>query len=129
MSGTVDRWTTTLRRAWRAGTLWPWCLAAIAAACGYAVATVFHPGYLSADSNTQLWQALGDEPMNDWHPPVMALLWRIIIRITGDFSTMAALQAAVLGGRSGSSPGWGGRRPAAVGCPSRCWPSASRRTS
>ncbi|MGW6898744.1 hypothetical protein ACWGF2_19350 [Streptomyces sp. NPDC054919] len=98
MSGTVDRWTTTLRRAWRAGTLWPWCLAAIAAACGYAVATVFHPGYLSADSNTQLWQALGDEPMNDWHPPVMALLWRIIIRITGDFSTMAALQAAVLWG-------------------------------
>ncbi|MFJ7947214.1 hypothetical protein ACIQ6K_26700 [Streptomyces sp. NPDC096354] len=98
MSGTVDRWTTTLRKAWRAGTLWPWCLAVIAAACGYAVATVFHPGYLSADSNTQLWQALGDEPMNDWHPPVMALLWRIIIRITGDFSTMASLQAAVLWG-------------------------------
>ncbi|MFE4956864.1 hypothetical protein ACFRCW_22860 [Streptomyces sp. NPDC056653] len=98
MSGTVDRWTTTLRRAWRAGTLWPWCLAAIAAACGYAVATVFHPGYLSADSNTQLWQALGDEPVNDWHPPVMALVWRIIIQITGDFSAMAALQAAVLWG-------------------------------
>nr|WTB31773.1 hypothetical protein OG781_21840 [Streptomyces sp. NBC_00830] len=98
MSGTVDRWTTALRRAWRAGTLWPWCLAAIAAACGYAVATVFHPGYLSADSNTQLWQALGDEPVNDWHPPVMALMWRIIIQITGDFSAMAALQAAVLWG-------------------------------
>ncbi|MFF1895403.1 hypothetical protein [Streptomyces sp. NPDC058206] len=98
MSGTVDRWTTTLRRAWRAGTLWPWCLAATAAACGYAVATVFHPGYLSADSNTQLWQALGDEPVNDWHPPVMALVWRIIIQITGDFSAMAALQAAVLWG-------------------------------
>ncbi|MEV7401504.1 hypothetical protein AB0N93_14045 [Streptomyces sp. NPDC091267] len=98
MSGTVDRWTTTLRGAWRDGTLWPWCLAAIAAACGYAVATVFHPGYLSADSNTQLWQALGDEPVNDWHPPVMALAWRIVIRITGDFSAMAALQAAVLWG-------------------------------
>ncbi|WP_052189932.1 hypothetical protein [Streptomyces sp. NRRL S-1824] len=98
MSGTVDRWTTTLRSARRAGTLWPWCLAAIAAACGYAVATVFHPGYLSADSNTQLWQALGDEPVNDWHPPVMALAWRIVIQITGDFSTMAALQAALLWG-------------------------------
>lgn len=98
MSGTVDRWTIALRRAWAAGTLWPWCLAAVAAACGYAVATVFHPGYLSADSNTQLWQALGDEPVNDWHPPVMALAWRIIIRITGDFSSMAALQAAMLWG-------------------------------
>ncbi|WP_328866939.1 hypothetical protein [Streptomyces sp. NBC_00304] len=98
MSATVDRWTTALRRAWRDGTLWPWCLAAVAAVCGYAVATVFHPGYLSADSNTQLWQALGDEPVNDWHPPVMALLWRVLIRITGDFSAMAALQAAVLWG-------------------------------
>ncbi|MFD0021762.1 hypothetical protein [Streptomyces sp. NPDC058382] len=98
MSATVDRWTIAVRRAWSAGTLWPWCLAAVAAACGYAVATVFHPGYLSADSNTQLWQALGDQPMNDWHPPVMALAWRIIIRITGDFSSMAALQAALLWG-------------------------------
>ncbi|MFD8692406.1 hypothetical protein [Streptomyces sp. NPDC059651] len=98
MSGTVDRWTTALRRAWKDGTAWPWCLAVLAAACGYAVATVFHPGYLSADSNTQLGQALGDEPVNDWHPPVMALAWRILIAITGDFSTMAALQAAVLWG-------------------------------
>lgn len=98
MSGTVDRWTIALRRARTAGTRWPWCLAAVAAACGYAVATVFHPGYLSADSNTQLWQALGDQPVNDWHPPVMALAWRIIIRITGDFSSMAALQAAMLWG-------------------------------
>ncbi|WNI26674.1 hypothetical protein [Streptomyces sp. ITFR-16] len=98
MHGTVDRGASTLRGAWRNGTLWPWCLAAVAAACGFAVATVFHPGYLSADSNTQLWQALGDEPMNDWHPPVMALLWRLLIRITGDFSAMAAVQAAVLWG-------------------------------
>ncbi|WP_405403014.1 hypothetical protein [Streptomyces sp. NBC_01104] len=98
MSGTVDRWTTALRRGWRTGTLWPWCLGGIAAVCGYAVATVFHPGYLSADSNTQLWQALGDEPVNDWHPPVMALAWRILIGITGDFSSMAAAQAALLWG-------------------------------
>ncbi|MFD7866825.1 hypothetical protein [Streptomyces sp. NPDC059783] len=98
MSGTVDRWTTALRDARRAGTLWPWWLAVLASACGYAVATVFHPGYLSADSNTQLGQALGDEPVNDWHPPVMALAWRAVIAVTGDFAAMAALQTALLWG-------------------------------
>ncbi|MET7643102.1 hypothetical protein ABZS83_05545 [Streptomyces sp. NPDC005426] len=98
MSATVERWTTSLREHWREGTLWPWCLAAVAAACGYGVATVFHPGYLSADSNTQLWQAMGDEPVNDWHPPVMALAWRVLIGITGNFSAMAAVQAGLLWG-------------------------------
>ncbi|THA78089.1 hypothetical protein E6R60_04025 [Streptomyces sp. A0642] len=92
------RWTIAVRGAWKDGTLWPWCLAAVAAACGYGVATVFHPGYLSADSNTQLGQALGDEPVNDWHPPVMALAWRVLIAVTGNFSVMAAVQAAVLWG-------------------------------
>ncbi len=94
--GTVDRWTTTLRGAWRRGELWPWCLAAIATVCALAVNTAFHPGYLSADSVDQLMQALGDRPVTDWHPPVMALLWRILIDSTGAISAMAALQTAVL---------------------------------
>ncbi|MFI6685773.1 GtrA family protein [Streptomyces sp. NPDC050485] len=94
--GTVGRLTTTLRGAWRRGTLWPWCLAAIAAFCGFAVETVFHPGYLSADSADQLQQALRDRPVTDWHPPVLALLWRILIDTTGAISAMAALQTAVL---------------------------------
>ncbi|WP_371619459.1 hypothetical protein [Streptomyces sp. NBC_00454] len=98
MPQTVDRWTTTLRSAWQRGALWPWCLAAIAAFCAYAVTVVFHPGYLSVDSLEQLGQALGDQPVNDWHPPVMALLWRILIHTTGAVSAMAALQAVVLWG-------------------------------
>ena len=35
-------------------------------------------------------------PMTDWHPPVLALLWRILIHTTGAISAMAALQSAVL---------------------------------
>lgn len=59
------------------------------------MATVFHPGYLSSD---QLRQTLGDQPVTDWHPPVMVLLWRVLIHTTGAVSAMAALQAAVLWG-------------------------------
>ena len=90
------RVTAALRVAWRHGRLWPWCLAAIAALGGCAVATVFHPGYLSEDSKFQLLQALGDQPVSDWHPPVLALLWRLLLRTTGALSAMADLQTAVL---------------------------------
>lgn len=90
--------TAALRVAWRRGRMWPWCLAAVATLGGCAVATVFHPGYLSADSAYQLSQALGNQPVSDWHPPVLALLWRILLRTTGALSAMADLQTAVLWG-------------------------------
>ncbi|MCX5387203.1 GtrA family protein [Streptomyces sp. NBC_00083] len=93
---TVSRWTKDLNGAWRRGSLWPWCLGAVAALCALAVNAVFHPGYLSQDSADQLQQALGERPVTDWHPPVMALLWRILIHTTGAISAMAALQSAVL---------------------------------
>ncbi|MGW6391275.1 GtrA family protein [Streptomyces sp. NPDC055103] len=94
--GTIEGWTAKLRAAKRSGSLWQWYLAAIAAFCAYVVTTIFHPGYLSVDSVSQLNQALGETPVTDWHPPVMALLWRILIDVTGAFSAMAALQATVL---------------------------------
>lgn len=98
MPRTIYQVTAAMRGAWRHGTLWPWCLAVIATLCGYAVATVFHPGYFSADSAYQLLQANGDQRVSDWHPPVLALVWRILLGTTGTFSTMAALQTAVLWG-------------------------------
>lgn len=94
--GTIEGWTAKLRAAKSSGALWPWCLAAIAAVCAYVVTNIFDPGYLSVDSVSQLNQALGETPVTDWHPPVMALLWRILIDVFGGFSAMAALQAAVL---------------------------------
>ncbi|MFF0143602.1 GtrA family protein [Streptomyces sp. NPDC005227] len=77
---------------------WAGCLALMAAFCGYVVSTVFHPGFLTADSVEQLLQAQGTRPVTDWHPPVMALLWRILIHTTGALSALAALQAALLWG-------------------------------
>jgi putative flippase GtrA len=82
--------------AWQDRRLWPAVLAALAAVCGYLVSSIFHPGFLTADSVEQLLQAEGTRPVTDWHPPVMALLWRFLIRTTGTLSAMAALQTAVL---------------------------------
>jgi hypothetical protein len=58
---------------------------------------VFSPGYVSSgDSLYQLQQALGRVPLSDWHPPVMSLLWRALIALTGTQSSMAVLQSVVL---------------------------------
>lgn len=129
MPRTIDQVTKALRGAWRHGTLWPWCLAAVATVCGYAVATVFHPGYFSRDSKYQLLQALGDQPVSDWHPPVLALVWRILIRTTGAVSAMAALQTAVLWGSLWVLARLVWKKTGSRGLSSRCWPSASRPTS
>ncbi|MYW64718.1 hypothetical protein GTY65_11655 [Streptomyces sp. SID8379] len=95
---TIHRAAAALRDAHRRGGLWPWWLAVIAAVCGCAAATVFHPGYFSADSAFQLRQAVGEVPVSDWHPPVLALLWRGLLSTTGSLSTMVDLQAALLWG-------------------------------
>jgi hypothetical protein len=36
-----------------------------------------YPGYMSNDSAMQLAQARGLDPMSNWHPPVMAYLWKV----------------------------------------------------
>jgi 4-amino-4-deoxy-L-arabinose transferase-like glycosyltransferase len=59
--------------------------------------SVFSPGYVSSgDAVYQLEQALGREPLSDWHPPVMSLLWRALITTTGTPAALAALQSLVL---------------------------------
>src|SRR5207244_5079051 len=88
----------------------------IAAFCCLATSVVFSPGFMSPDSFSQLGQALGLEPVSDGHPPIMALLWRGLIIMTGTPASMAVLQAVVLWaalwvlawcvyGRTGSRPG------------------------
>ncbi|MFF8016338.1 hypothetical protein [Streptomyces sp. NPDC007929] len=77
---------------------WVWVLAAIAALCCLATVLVFAPGFLSPDSLDQLRQAEGEAPLTDWHPPVLSLVWRALIAVTGAITSMLVLQAAVLWG-------------------------------
>ncbi|WP_097217239.1 MULTISPECIES: hypothetical protein [unclassified Streptomyces] len=77
---------------------WVWVLAAAAALCCLATVLVFAPGFLSPDSLDQLRQAQGKAPLTDWHPPVLSLVWRALISMTGSITSMLVLQAAVLWG-------------------------------
>jgi hypothetical protein len=70
-----------------------WGLAVAAAVCCLATTLTFAPGYLSNDSIYQLKQAMGMERLSDWHPPVMSLVWRAVISVTGTPASMAVLQA------------------------------------
>jgi hypothetical protein len=70
-------------------------LAIAAGACCLVTTVVFFPGYMSADTTAQFKQATGREPLSDWHPPVMSLVWRALIAVTGTSATMAVLQSVV----------------------------------
>ncbi|MFE9023823.1 hypothetical protein ACFYNL_35365 [Streptomyces sp. NPDC007808] len=70
-------------------------LAALAASCWLATTVVFAPGYMSPDSIDQLRQAMGRRPLTDWHPPVLSLVWRALIAVTGTSASMAVLQSAL----------------------------------
>ncbi|MGW0612818.1 hypothetical protein [Streptomyces sp. NPDC002788] len=77
---------------------WVWGLAAVAAGCCLATILVFAPGYLSPDSLDQLRQARGTTPLTDWHPPVLSLVWRALIAVTGSIASMLVLQSLVFWG-------------------------------
>ncbi|MEU3084953.1 hypothetical protein ACWCQ0_23105 [Streptomyces massasporeus] len=80
---------------------WVWVLAAVAALCCLATVLVFAPGFLSPDSLDQLRQAQGKAPLTDWHPPVLSLVWRALIALTGSITSMLVLQSVVLWGALG----------------------------
>lgn len=52
-----------------------------------------YPGYMSFDSAWQLSQARGLEPINDWNPPVMAVMWRLTDAIVAGPFPMLAIQS------------------------------------
>jgi hypothetical protein len=58
-----------------------------------------YPGFMSYDSVDQLLQARHIEPLTDWHPPMMALLWRLTDHVVAGPFPMLVIQsgAFVLG--------------------------------
>lgn len=56
---------------------------------------LFFPGYMSPDSIDSLSQAVDPSLLYDWHPPVFAIVWRILIAITGTPASMLVLQLSI----------------------------------
>lgn len=72
--------------------LWLGLLLLVSIVLAYATARAFSPGGYNSDILFQLDQALGRTPYNDWHPVVQAVLWKGLIALTGEISSMAYLQ-------------------------------------
>jgi len=54
-----------------------------------------YPGYMSYDSAWQMAQARGVEPINEWQPPVMAVLWRLLDDVIAGPFLMLVVQSVL----------------------------------
>ncbi|GAB3044489.1 hypothetical protein [Sediminivirga luteola] len=54
------------------------------------------PGRANVDITHQARQALGEIPFDDWHPPVMSALWKLIYDTTGSLEGLLLLQVFLL---------------------------------
>ena len=60
---------------------------------GWSLAVLYaFPGLMSSDSAIQLAQARGLASISDWHPPIMAVIWRYVDRIVAGPFGMLLLQ-------------------------------------
>ena len=60
---------------------------------GWSLAVLYaFPGLMSSDSAIQLVQARGLASISDWHPPIMAVIWRYVDRIVAGPFGMLLLQ-------------------------------------
>lgn len=56
----------------------------------------FTPGRANVDIASQYAQATGAIPFSDWHPPIMAMVWRVLMAITGEQGSLLVLQVGLL---------------------------------
>lgn len=57
---------------------------------------VFNPGYMNGSSINQYRQVIGEVPVYDWHPPVFVLVWKVLIKLTGQVASLLVLQSLFL---------------------------------
>ncbi|MCI6040351.1 MAG: DUF6020 family protein [Clostridiales bacterium] len=114
--GTLERTCTHMAvrqelsgRALRRAFGWLW---AVAMACQAVVVASFWPGGFPLDAILQLYQALGLEPLNDWHPVMHTLLHRFfllffdhpgyLVAVQGFFFSLIVARAALTACRFGA---------------------------
>lgn len=91
----------TPRRTARASALmWDVLLALLTLAWSPVFIRLYYPGRANVDIVEQYLQATGKHPFTDWHPPVMGVLWRGLIGITGEAGSLFVLQVGMLAAAS-----------------------------
>lgn len=76
--------------------LWDLLLAALTAVWSLLFIRLFYPGRVNVDIAEQYLQATGEHPFTDWHPPVMGMLWRALLAVTGEAGSLLVLQVGLL---------------------------------
>lgn len=55
----------------------------------------FYPGRAEFDISEQAKQMLGMKNLSDWHPPIVAILWRGLYALTGKLGSLLAFQLGI----------------------------------
>ncbi|WP_209323572.1 hypothetical protein [Brevibacterium renqingii] len=76
--------------------LWDLLLAVLTAVWSLLFIRLFYPGRVNVDIAEQYLQATGEHPFTDWHPPVMGVLWRGLLALTGEAGSLLVLQVGLL---------------------------------
>lgn len=85
-----------LRAALSSALAWDILLALIILAWSLEFIRLFSPGRVNVDIAEQYRQATGKDPFTDWHPPVMGVVWRALIEVTGQVGSLLVLQVSLL---------------------------------
>lgn len=76
------------------GRTWLGVLAALGTSLLVLNVVTFYPGFMSTDSVQQLMQARDWNLLSDWHPPVMTVLWWLLLKLS--FQTVGVMLVAQL---------------------------------
>ncbi|QCE32691.1 hypothetical protein FAI41_03345 [Acetobacteraceae bacterium] len=81
LGGKIDDVWDYLTRPISSSPKWRSYLSALAIFCTLICTIIWYPGLVSDDAMSQYLQAIAVAPLSDWHPPLMALFWRLEITL------------------------------------------------
>lgn len=80
----------------RSGWVWDVVLGGLSIVWAVVFVRLYAPGRVNVDIANQYAQATGAIPFSDWHPPVMAVVWRGLIDLTGEQASLFVLQTGLI---------------------------------